>query len=323
MLTPAMRNRGAAAALAGVTCIAMVLGLAFAATPRAAAGEVLLPDCGNVFYGGSVAPVEWSSGCVGASVNLDQLSWRDWGAPVATATGIVHYNDCSPSCAAGSISDYPAELHVEQIRRCASPLGPQSYYTRFTTIVTYPPENAADQPPGPSEPFAFSSSCPTPGYLVKTRSRAATFGAFVESGEYDGDGLERYFGPPSRRKRKGRYFCVKHWHSIGLTVTVGSIEPGDDPCYSGRFIGAILKGSRWHTPSGVRPGGPRSQGCRRERATLQHPALPHQRLCPLPAPQRLCRKAGAQRHRGHRRRPRQASSGALALLRVGLGAWPG
>lgn len=258
MLTRRVGRRGAAFIMtACVACLAPVaLVLAFAATPKAATGEVLLPDCGRVFYGGKAAPVEWSSGCLGGSVNLDQLSWQGWGGPAATATGIVHYNDCSPSCAGGSIFDYPAELRAEQIKQCASPLGPQSYYTQFTTIVTYPPENEVGQPPGPSEPFTFSSPCPTPGYLVKTRSKAATFGAFVESGEYDGDSLEAYFGPPSKRKRGSYLTCVKHWRSIGLTVTLGSIEPDDDPCYSGRFIRAILKGARWHTPSGVRPGEP-------------------------------------------------------------------
>jgi hypothetical protein len=258
MLTRRMSRRGTASTLVACTaCLASVaLALTFAPTPKAATGEVLLPDCGNVLYGGKVAPVTWSSGCLGGSVNLDQLSWQGWGGPVASATGIVHYNDCEPSCAAGSISDYPAELRVEQVQRCASPLGPHSYYTLFTVVITYPPENEAGQPPGPSNPFTFPSTCPTPGYLVKPRSKVATFGAFAESGSYDGDRLESYFGPPSKRKREGLLSCVKHWRHIGLTVTVGSIELDEDPCYSGRFIMAILRGSRWHLPSGVRPGAP-------------------------------------------------------------------
>ncbi len=256
MLTHRASRRGAVLTLTACLALAALVLPAFVAKPKAATGEVLLPDCGSVYYGGKAAPVAWSSGCLGGSANLDQLSWQGWGAPLATATGIIHHNDCSPSCARGSIFDYPVELRIEQIKRCASPLGPQSYYTQFSLIVTYPPENEAGQAPGPSEPFTFSSSCPTPGYSVKTRSKAAAFGAFVESGEYDGDSLERYFGPPSKRKRESPFSCVKHWSSIGLTVTLGTIEPTDDPCYSGRFIWAILKGARWHTPSGVRPGGP-------------------------------------------------------------------
>lgn len=239
-----------------IACLPLVLlGLAFAALPATASGTVLLPSCSNVLYGGQQAPTDWSSGCLGGSANLGQLSWQGWETPAATATGVIHYNDCEPSCAEGTIFDYPAELRVEQIKRCASPLGPQAYYTVFTLTIDFPPENAADQPAGRSTPVTFSSACPTPGYLVKTRSKGATFGAFEESGEYDGDRLDSYFGPPSKRKRDG-YLCTKHWRAIGLTVWVGSLDADDNPCYSGRFLRAILKGRRWHTPTGVRNGSP-------------------------------------------------------------------
>jgi hypothetical protein len=229
--------------------------LAFTPTSSVpAAGDVLLPECSNVSYGGRAAPLEWSSGCLGGSVNLGSLLWRDWGRPSASANGVVHYNTCEPSCAAGSIYDYPVELSVGKIRRCASSLGPRRYYTQFTVVFDFPPENAAGRPPGRSEPFTFSASCPTPGYLVKLGGSAAAFGAFVESGEYDGDRLETYFGRPTKRKR-GRYLsCEKHWRKLGLTVRLGAIDPEVNPCYSGRFIGAILKGRRWHTSSGVRVG---------------------------------------------------------------------
>jgi hypothetical protein len=239
-----------------VCLAAVLLALAFPVAPKAAGGEVLLPNCSNVAFGGTPAPVEWSSGCLGGSVNLDRLSWTGWGEPVATATGVVHYNDCEPSCAQGSVFDYPVEFRVDEIERCASSLGPQLYYTRSTTVVDFPPENAAGRPAGPSEPITFSAFCPTPGYLVKTWSSAATLGAFVEEGEYDGARLENYFGPPSKRKRGSYLTCVKHWSSIGLTVKLGALDPDADSCDAGRFLSAILKSRRWHTPSGVRLGEP-------------------------------------------------------------------
>lgn len=241
--------------LAAMAC--SCVGIAAPPPLTAGAGDtVLLPDCGTVSAGGEAAPTQWSSGCLSGSINLDGLVWQDWGAPTATASGVIHLNTCDPYCLAGNVYDFPARLTVDKIGRCASPLGPRRYYLRFSTVVDFPVDNEFGRPPGPSEPTTYTSSCPDPGYLVKTRRGPVTFGAFTEEGEYAGSSLDRYFGPPSRRHRDGRYTCVKHWRSIGLTVTLGVFDSSRNPCFAGIFFRAILHGSRWHTSSGVRPGSP-------------------------------------------------------------------
>lgn len=242
---------GAVLAVVACACLGTV-----APAPAGSGDEVLLPRCGNVIAGGEVAPLKWSSGCLSGSINLDNLSWQNWGAATATATGVIHLNACDPYCLAGNVYDFPARLTVDKIERCASSLGPRRYYLRFSTVVDFPAENEFDQPPGPSEPTTYSSSCPNPGYLVKTRRGPVSFGAFTQGGEYDGSNLDNYFGPPSRRHRDGRYTCVKHWRSIGLTVHLGVFDASLNPCEAGLFFRAILHGSRWHTPGGVRPGSP-------------------------------------------------------------------
>lgn len=250
--------------------LALCVGALLAGPTLAAAEDPLLPDCGRVFYGGKVQPGEWSSACLGGSVNLGSLRWGGWGAPTEVATGVVHYNTCDPSCADGDIYDYPAQLQVTNIQRCASPIGPALYYTTFTTVITFPEDNAADRPAGPSAPFTFSSGCPNPGYVVSVNKRRAKFGAFEEGGEYDGSRLETLFGPPATQKRRG-YTCTKRWPSLGMRVELVRYDDAE-PCDSGGFLMATLTSSRWHTSSGVYPGGPASRArkaARRRRCTKQ------------------------------------------------------
>jgi hypothetical protein len=234
--------------------VAWVMAGATVAVPAASADEVLLPDCSNLAFGGRAVPVAWSTGCLGGSINLDRLAWQGWGGPEAIATGIDRYNDCEPSCAEGTIYEFPAELRVFAPKRCASRLGAKLYYTRYSIVIEFPDGNEVGQPPGRSEPFYHSVDCPKPGFLVRTRASGASFGPFIEEGEYDGARLENLFGKPHRHRRDGRLICAKSWPSMGLTVWLGSIELDSNPCDEGRFLRAILKDSRWHTPTGVSSG---------------------------------------------------------------------
>jgi hypothetical protein len=244
------------------TLRSLLLGFAVAvvllAAPAAhAAQPPRLPDCGSAIYGGKVEPVEWSSGCLGGSVNLGELSWSGWGSPEAVATGVNHQNTCDPDCARGEIHDYPVELRVRRIKRCASRLGAVPYYTRFTIVTTYPEGNPDGQPPGPSEPFGFGSGCPTPGYAVPLHSKVARFGAFREIGEGDGNWIESLFGKPGALQRRGRTFCAKRWPRLGLRAEFAVFgTQARSPCYLGIFRRATLTSPRWHTSNGVRPGAP-------------------------------------------------------------------
>lgn len=243
----------------------LLLLASLAAVPAAAApaDDVLAPDCGNLGYGGSVAPTGWSSGCVGASVNLRDLTWTGWGGAEATATGSIAYNDCEPSCADGFVALYPAALRLDRIRRCASSLGFRRFYTRATEVATFPPGNAHGLPAGPADPFAFTVACPRPGYLVGLGRRHARLGPFVDDGLYDAGRIESLFGRPASVGRASGYLCRKRWPRLGMTaefVVVGTDEA--DPCDAGLFNRAVLTDRRWHTPDGVRPGGPARRAAR-------------------------------------------------------------
>jgi hypothetical protein len=50
--------------------------------------------------------------CADHGVQLQELHWTIWTATGATATGVVLYNDCTPSCASGRFHTIPG-THVE------------------------------------------------------------------------------------------------------------------------------------------------------------------------------------------------------------------
>ena len=44
------------------------------------------------------------------SAYVDGLSWTGWGTPQATAKGSLHLDDCTPNCAQGTYTAYPATV---------------------------------------------------------------------------------------------------------------------------------------------------------------------------------------------------------------------
>jgi hypothetical protein len=218
--------------------------------------DVLVPSCGNLGYGGRVAPREWSAGCTAGSANLQDLSWSGWGDDVATASGSIAYTDCDPSCATAPVYLYPAELRVERIRRCASALGARRYYTRASVVTIFPPDNPSGRPAGPSEPLSFTVACPRPSYAVGLGKRHARLGPFVDGGEFDADRIELLFGEPATTRRVSDSLCRKRWPRLGMTaefVVFGFDDGG--PCSAGSFFRAVLTARRWRMPNGVHPGG--------------------------------------------------------------------
>ncbi|MFL5816624.1 MAG: hypothetical protein ACJ76L_03385 [Conexibacter sp.] len=250
-----------------VPVLAAAMLIASFAAPAAQADEVLLPDCGNLAYGGSVMPVEWSSGCVGASFNVQDLVWSGWGAATTTAAGTRAYNDCDPSCADGDIRLYPVHLTADRIRRCASLLGARWYYTHVTLVTTFPAGNPDDFAPGPSEPTSFTIACSRPSWTVGLGKRHARLGPFVDGGEYDADRIELLFGRPSTTRASDGFRCTKRWPKLGMTAEFVVFGTDADPCQAGMFSRATLTGSRWHTSEGVRVGGSARKAARRSRRT--------------------------------------------------------
>jgi hypothetical protein len=47
---------------------------------------------------------------------VDRLTWAAWGQPQATATGTLRVNDCTPSCAQGTFSPYPATVTLTGLK---------------------------------------------------------------------------------------------------------------------------------------------------------------------------------------------------------------
>jgi hypothetical protein len=63
----------------------------------------------------------------------DSLSWTGWGQPQATATGTLHVNDCTPSCASGTFSTYPATVTLAGLKPYGTGL------EAYSTIVVRSP----------------------------------------------------------------------------------------------------------------------------------------------------------------------------------------
>ena len=115
--------------------------IAFATLPvatTASAARPVLAECGNSYYGGKVKPRTWSSGCVGASFNTHQLRWSSWGRTLASGRGLHRYNDCEPSCAAGSSRNYRVTLRLSRVRSCYTENGRARMFTRVRFVTAAP-----------------------------------------------------------------------------------------------------------------------------------------------------------------------------------------
>jgi hypothetical protein len=41
---------------------------------------------------------------------IDKLTWSNWGSPTATGTGTLEVDNCTPNCAQGTFTGYPATM---------------------------------------------------------------------------------------------------------------------------------------------------------------------------------------------------------------------
>jgi len=89
---------------------------------------MLLDDCAH----GSVKPVSVLINCASGQAEVASLTWSNWGASKATATGVGETDSCTPDCATGQF--IPWAQHAVQravaydVERC----GKADYYTRVT-----------------------------------------------------------------------------------------------------------------------------------------------------------------------------------------------
>lgn len=92
-------------------------------------------------------PSEITTACADAGSVAQQLTWDDWGEPVARAEGVFAANTCDPTCVDGGVRDYPVVIEASQIVRC----GEGRRYSRlafsFPADSPYPPGSPAAEDP--------------------------------------------------------------------------------------------------------------------------------------------------------------------------------
>jgi hypothetical protein len=82
-----------------------------------------------------VEPTDFILTCADAGSVLARLSWTNWTAERAVATGIHELNGCTPNCATGTFHDYPVVVIVWRSEPVAGHPG-ERYFTRITVRYT-------------------------------------------------------------------------------------------------------------------------------------------------------------------------------------------
>jgi hypothetical protein len=146
----------------GALTVGLLAGSAGAAPARPAAGppvartvvrtavRTVVLDCPGL--PALVRPKTFILSCADGYVQLEKLSWTSWTAGLASATGTLLKNTCTPSCVAGHFRTYPVLVILWGKAAVKNHPGEQCY-TRMTLI--YP----GSRPPG--APQTQTISLPT------------------------------------------------------------------------------------------------------------------------------------------------------------------
>jgi hypothetical protein len=102
-----------------------------------------------------VRPKNYILTCADGYVQLQKLSWTSWTPGLASATGTLVKNTCTPSCVAGHFHSYPV-LVVLWGRAAVKNHPGQQCYTRMTLI--YP--GARPQGASQTETISLPTSLP-------------------------------------------------------------------------------------------------------------------------------------------------------------------
>jgi hypothetical protein len=84
-----------------------------------------------------VEPSSITVACADAGIGAQDLVWLSWTDTMATASGDVWENDCTPSCAAGTIKHYPASITLSDVQTSRD--GPT--FTAMTATYSGPEPN--------------------------------------------------------------------------------------------------------------------------------------------------------------------------------------
>jgi hypothetical protein len=108
----------------------------------------------------------------------------------------------------------------------------------------------------PTVTVAAAQQGPGGDFFVPTGQRGG-FGQFHD-GRSSAAALRYAFGAPtSERVDSSGYTCTFSWPEIGVVAELVSFGSAGYPCDEGVFVSARLTDPRWHTATGVHPGGPR------------------------------------------------------------------
>jgi len=118
-------------------------GAALLSWHQAHMSSITIFDCSR--DGTLIAPKELVLSCADANTLAKGLTWNNWGGATATATGIASWNDCTPTCVAGTWRSAPVSIWAYRIR--------DDHYTRVNgtnkalfgggpfDAMAYPPTN--------------------------------------------------------------------------------------------------------------------------------------------------------------------------------------
>jgi hypothetical protein len=135
--------------LASVASVLTLAGLAFGLAGSARASSTGVASVRTVVAGcpGRPAPLvkpgTFIVSCADANSSLGQLSWTSWTPGLASATGTLEDNDCTPYCAAGHFHAYPAVVVLWGDAAVKNHPGEHAY-TQMTLILTGPRPRSYD-----------------------------------------------------------------------------------------------------------------------------------------------------------------------------------
>jgi hypothetical protein len=99
-----------------------------AARPAAGPAPVMV-DCLNK---DQIRPSGFVLSCADANSLLKGMHWSAWG-PIASGTGTLAVNDCTPYCARGTFRSFPVRIVLSRPEPLPQHAGVR-YYTRLTTV---------------------------------------------------------------------------------------------------------------------------------------------------------------------------------------------
>ncbi|HKF83602.1 MAG TPA: hypothetical protein VKB23_11645 [Solirubrobacterales bacterium] len=223
---------------------------------------------GRIRYRSQPRSCDWSEdGSTAALFVLEKIHWRGWGTDRAHARALrvdnhdmdnngfqrhrIRFTLFAPRPAVGHSGKrrlYYTKMRVSENGHS----GVENLFRPGQPAVVLPEYRAASRP-APARRGSGTFFVPT--------GRRSGFGAFRESA-HPVAALRHAFGPPGSSEYTEYRSCVQRWPEIGVVVSLVAFGSETDACGDGTFVEARLTDPRWHTATGVHPGGSRASARR-------------------------------------------------------------